>query len=86
MTFRAAELREELHTELERILKYVVDFKIHIQGSLENYEVFVADEMAEEFREEEEQDEEQVQGWLAGVEDGCEGEYVDQDGDVSMDD
>ncbi|GIZ37604.1 hypothetical protein CKM354_000104700 [Cercospora kikuchii] len=51
LTFRAAELREELHTELERILKTVVDFKIHIQTSLESYEEFVAEEVEREYEE-----------------------------------
>ncbi|USW55632.1 Putative kinetochore protein Ndc80 [Septoria linicola] len=51
MGFRAGELREELHTELERILKTVVDFKIHIQGSLEAYEEFVAEEVEREYEE-----------------------------------
>ncbi|EME88699.1 uncharacterized protein MYCFIDRAFT_71981 [Pseudocercospora fijiensis CIRAD86] len=54
LTFRAAELREELHTELERMIKYVVDFKIHIQQKLEEYEDFVAVELEHEFKEAEE--------------------------------
>lgn len=53
LTYRSAELREELHTELERILKTAVDFKIHIQQSLEHYEEFVAEEVEREYEEHE---------------------------------
>lgn len=51
LCFRSGELREELHTELERILKTVVDFKIHVQGSLESFEEFVAEEVEREYEE-----------------------------------
>lgn len=46
---RAAALREELHTEIERILNDVIKFKVHIQKSLEDYEAFVADEVEKEW-------------------------------------
>ncbi|KAF2500393.1 HEC/Ndc80p family protein-like protein [Lophium mytilinum] len=44
LTLRAASLREELHTEIERMLNDIIKFKVHIQGSLEGYETFVSDE------------------------------------------
>ncbi|KJX94426.1 hec ndc80p family protein [Zymoseptoria brevis] len=83
MTFRAAELREELHTELERILKYVVDFKIHIQGTLENYETFVAGEVESEW-EEKAMDEARL--GAARQDYDHDGDVFDEDGDRSMDD
>ncbi|KAF2791480.1 hypothetical protein K505DRAFT_339530 [Melanomma pulvis-pyrius CBS 109.77] len=45
LTLRANALREELHTEIERMLDDIVRFKLHIQRSLEEYEVFIADEV-----------------------------------------
>ncbi|KAH7139350.1 HEC/Ndc80p family protein-like protein [Dendryphion nanum] len=45
LTVRANTLREELHTEIERMLDDVVRFKLHIQRSLEEYEQFIADEV-----------------------------------------
>jgi kinetochore protein NDC80 len=51
MTLRCANLREELHTELERMLNDIIRFKIHIQGSLEGYEEFVAGEVDREWEE-----------------------------------
>ncbi|KAI9882675.1 MAG: hypothetical protein M1823_005580 [Watsoniomyces obsoletus] len=45
LTLRANSLREELHTEIERILNDVIKFKVHIQKSLEDYEGFVVDEV-----------------------------------------
>lgn len=41
-------MREELHTEIERIINEVVKFKLHIQNSLEDYENFVVEEAARE--------------------------------------
>ena len=51
LTLRSAALREELHTELEKMLNDVIKFKIHIQGSLEAYEEFVAEEYERESEE-----------------------------------
>lgn len=51
VTLRSGELREELHTELERMLQYIINFKIHIQSSLESYEEFVAVEVDREWEE-----------------------------------
>jgi len=48
LTLRAASLREELHTEIERILNDVIKFKVHVQRSLEDYETWVADEVERE--------------------------------------
>ncbi|KAI9844770.1 MAG: kinetochore-associated Ndc80 complex subunit ndc80 [Sclerophora amabilis] len=48
LTLRANALREELHTEVERLLNDIIKFKVHIQTNLENYETFVADEMEQE--------------------------------------
>jgi len=53
MTMRAASLREELHTEIERMLNDVIRFKVHVQKSLEDYELFVADEVEKEYEEQE---------------------------------
>lgn len=48
MTLRANTLREELHTEIEKMLNDIIKFKIHVQKSLEDYEVFVANEIEAE--------------------------------------
>lgn len=48
LTVRANALREELHTEIDRILNDVIKFKIHIQKNLDDYEGFVADELEKE--------------------------------------
>nr|XP_023900360.1 probable kinetochore protein ndc80 [Quercus suber] len=53
LTLRSSALREELHTELERMLNDIIKFKIHIQGSLEAYEEFVAQEVERECDEQE---------------------------------
>ncbi|KAI9815297.1 MAG: kinetochore-associated Ndc80 complex subunit ndc80 [Pycnora praestabilis] len=49
LTLRANTLREELHTEIERMLNDIIKFKVHVQKSLEDYEGFVADEVQQEF-------------------------------------
>ena len=51
LTLRANSLREELHTEIEKILNDVIKFKVHIQQSLENYEGFVDQEVKTELDE-----------------------------------
>ncbi|KAI9893476.1 MAG: kinetochore-associated Ndc80 complex subunit ndc80 [Vezdaea aestivalis] len=48
LTIRANALREELHTEVERMLNDVIKFKVHVQKSLEDYEGFVVDEVEQE--------------------------------------
>ncbi|KAK4570359.1 kinetochore-associated Ndc80 complex subunit ndc80 [Recurvomyces mirabilis] len=48
LTIRSAAIREELHTELERMLNEIIRFKIHVQGSLEGFEEFVAQEVERE--------------------------------------
>nr|OQO24847.1 hypothetical protein B0A51_10334 [Rachicladosporium sp. CCFEE 5018] len=53
LTHASAALREELHTELERMLNDIIKFKIHVQGSLEAYEEFVASEVDREMAEQE---------------------------------
>lgn len=45
LQLRANSLREELHTEIERMLDDIVRFKLHVQRSLEEYEQFIADEV-----------------------------------------
>jgi len=45
LTIRAAALRDELHTEIERMLDDIIKFKNHIQDSLEGYELFLEDEV-----------------------------------------
>jgi kinetochore protein NDC80 len=49
LTIRAAALREELHTEVEKILNDVIRFKIHVQKNLEEYEAFVDEEVNREY-------------------------------------
>lgn len=51
LTLHANSLREELHTEIEKILNDVIKFKVHIQQSLENYEGFVDQEVKAELDE-----------------------------------
>lgn len=53
LTLRSSSVREELHTELERMLNDIIKFKIHVQGSLEAYEDFVAQEVERECQEQE---------------------------------
>lgn len=48
MTHRASEIREQLHTEVERMLNDVVKWKINIQTQLENYEEFVQQSVDQE--------------------------------------
>jgi kinetochore protein NDC80 len=62
LTLRAAALREELHTEIEKILNDVIKFKIHIQTGLEGYEQFVDEEVSGEYEDlQREQDEDEQQ-------------------------
>ncbi|KAI9693578.1 MAG: kinetochore-associated Ndc80 complex subunit ndc80 [Bogoriella megaspora] len=51
LTLKAASLREELHTEIERALNDIVKFKLHVQKSLEDYETFVSEEVERECEE-----------------------------------
>lgn len=53
LTLKANSLREELHTEIMRMLNDVIKFKMHVQKSLEEYEAFVADELEHELGSEE---------------------------------
>lgn len=53
LTLRANALREELHTEIERMLNDIIKFKVHIQKSLEDYEGFVVEEVEQELSGEE---------------------------------
>ncbi len=69
---RAAALREDMHTELERILNDVIKFKIHVQTSLVKHEGFVAQEVEREIEEQ--------QQWAG------EGREEDGDEDVMMED
>lgn len=59
-------MREELHTEVERILNDVCAFKIHIQTKLEDYEMFVDDEVNREVQELEQAEKEEAE---AGAQD-----------------
>lgn len=45
LTLRANSLREELHTEIEKMLNDIIKFKVHVQKNLEDYEGFVVDEV-----------------------------------------
>lgn len=48
LVLRANALREELHTEIDRMLNDVIKFKIHIQKNLDDYEGFVTEELERE--------------------------------------
>ena len=56
LTIRANALREELHTEITRMLNDVIKFKMHVQKNLEDYEGFVTDELEKELGSEEMRD------------------------------
>ena len=56
LVLRANSLREELHTEIDRMLNDVIKFKIHVQKNLDDYEGFVADELEKELGSEEMKD------------------------------
>ncbi|KAL9040515.1 MAG: hypothetical protein Q9180_001864 [Flavoplaca navasiana] len=66
LTLRANALREELHTEIEKMLNDIIKFKVHVQKSLEDYEGFVVEEVEAELGGD--GDEEAVGGM--GIEDG----------------
>lgn len=51
LQIKANSLREELHTEVEKMLTDVINFKVHIQKGLEGYEEFVAEEVNREWEE-----------------------------------
>jgi kinetochore protein NDC80 len=55
LQLRANALREELHTEIERMLDDIVRFKLHVQKSLEEYEQFIADEVERSCQEQDEE-------------------------------
>ncbi|OTB09611.1 hypothetical protein M426DRAFT_316159 [Hypoxylon sp. CI-4A] len=59
LTLRANALREELHTEIERMLNDIIKFKVHIQKNLEDYEGFVAEELEKELGSDEMRDDTQ---------------------------
>ena len=59
LTLKADALREELHTEVERMLNDIIKFKVHIQKSLEDYEGFVVEEAEQELAGEDEMEDEQ---------------------------
>jgi kinetochore protein NDC80 len=48
LTLKANALREELHTEVEKMLNDIIKFKVHIQKNLEDYEGFVVEEVEQE--------------------------------------
>lgn len=48
LTFHANALREELHTDIEKMLNDIIKFKVHIQKNLEDYEAFVSEELEQE--------------------------------------
>ena len=48
LTLRANALREELHTEVERMLNDIIKFKVHVQKNQEDYEGFVVEEVEHE--------------------------------------
>ncbi|RMY03043.1 hypothetical protein D0868_07663 [Hortaea werneckii] len=82
LTLHSSALREELHTELERMLNEIIRFKIHIQSSLEGYEEFVADEVERECSEQsppqQHQSQSQSQQRPRGESDGIEGKEEEE--------
>ena len=60
LTLKANALREELHTEVERMLNDIIKFKVHIQKSLEDYEGFVVEEAEQELAGGDELEDEQL--------------------------
>ena len=60
LTLKANALREELHTEVERMLNDIIKFKVHIQKSLEDYEGFVVEEAEQELAGGDEMEDEQL--------------------------
>ncbi|KAG9239439.1 HEC/Ndc80p family-domain-containing protein [Amylocarpus encephaloides] len=48
LSLGANALREELHTEIEKMLNDIIKFKVHVQKNLEDYEGFVVDEVEQE--------------------------------------
>lgn len=56
LTLRANALREELHTEIEKMLNDIIKFKVHIQKNLEDYEAFVSEEVEAELGSDEARD------------------------------
>lgn len=59
LTLKANALREELHTEIEKMLNDIIKFKVHIQKNLEDYEGFVVEEVEHELGGDEEEDDTQ---------------------------
>lgn len=77
LQLRANALREELHTEIERMLDDIVRFKLHVQKSLEEYEQFIADEVERSCEE---------QDLLAAQDEEDDGEGVEKEEDEEMED
>lgn len=50
LVLRVNSLREELHTEVEKMLNDTIRFKVHIQKNLEEYEEFVSIEVDNELK------------------------------------
>ncbi|KAI1504671.1 HEC/Ndc80p family protein [Biscogniauxia marginata] len=48
LILRASALREQLHTELEKLLNDICKFKLHIQKNLDDYNTLVEDELEKE--------------------------------------
>jgi kinetochore protein NDC80 len=80
-------LREELHTEIEKILNDVIKFKIHVQTGLEGYEQFVDEEVSGEYEDlQREQDaEEQAALQQAQLESGVDVGDVEAETAAEMD-
>lgn len=79
LTLACSQLREEMHTELERMLNEVIKFKVHVQGSLEGYEEFVAQEVERECEEQEEVERREREDEAEGY--GVVGEGEEEEGD-----
>lgn len=87
LTLAVSSLREDLHTELERMLNDVIKFKVHVQTSLEGYEDFVAQEVDRECEEQElaEAEERRLAEEEEGLYEGGAAD-VEADDDAEMDD
>lgn len=49
LKLRADVLREELHTETDKMIQEIIKFKLHVQNGLVGYEEVLAEEVDKEF-------------------------------------
>ncbi|KAL8661801.1 MAG: hypothetical protein Q9202_005298 [Teloschistes flavicans] len=70
LTLGANALREELHTEIEKMLNDIIKFKVHVQKSLEDYEGFVVEEVEGELGGVDDDDDDEPASGILGVDRG----------------